>query len=328
MGSTSLAGALKEVQAISRGTKCSQFLFSLSLSPPELENVPIKTFEAAVEEIEKKIGLTGQPRAIVFHEKAGRRHAHCVWSRIDAGRMRAINLPHFKMKLNDIARELFVKNNWELPAGFKSKRDNDPLSYTQAEGQQAKRVKADPKILKALFKKCWEASDSRGAFEQALLEQGLYLAKGDRRGFVAVESRGEIYSISKWAGVKAKDVRARLGSSDDLPTVQQTLDKINSVDSDDIDGAKEKEADKYNAGLIALTRKRLGLAERHRQERARLSQDQKEVERLTLKTFATSRSTGVRAAWLKVTGQYKNTKKKLRGKLLFKKVNRLYSGKI
>jgi hypothetical protein len=26
--------------------------------------------------------LNGQPRVIVFHEKNGRRHAHCVWSRI------------------------------------------------------------------------------------------------------------------------------------------------------------------------------------------------------------------------------------------------------
>lgn len=30
-------GALKEAQAISKGTKCHQFLFSLSLSPPDKE---------------------------------------------------------------------------------------------------------------------------------------------------------------------------------------------------------------------------------------------------------------------------------------------------
>jgi len=79
--------AFKEAYAISRGTKCRQFLFSLSLSPPERESVPISVFEQAIIDIEKKIGLAGQPRVIVFHEKEGRRHAHCVWSRIDIDKM-------------------------------------------------------------------------------------------------------------------------------------------------------------------------------------------------------------------------------------------------
>ena len=64
-----LAGAFKEVHAISKGTRCKQFLFSLSLNPPEMENVPVEVFENAIARIEAKMGLTGQPRAIVFHEK-------------------------------------------------------------------------------------------------------------------------------------------------------------------------------------------------------------------------------------------------------------------
>lgn len=68
--SDDLAGAFKESQAISLGTKCSQFLFSLSLNPPELENVSVSVFEKAIEAIEKKLGLTDQPRAIVFHESS------------------------------------------------------------------------------------------------------------------------------------------------------------------------------------------------------------------------------------------------------------------
>jgi len=104
-----LHGVFKEAHAISRGTRCRQFLFSLSLSPPERESVPVEVFEGAIKAVEDKIGLSGQPRAIVFHEKEGRRHAHCVWSRIDAGSMKAINLPHFKWKLQDIPSALFGK---------------------------------------------------------------------------------------------------------------------------------------------------------------------------------------------------------------------------
>ncbi|MEM8579694.1 MAG: hypothetical protein AAGF50_00665 [Pseudomonadota bacterium] len=82
-----LHGAFKEVDAISRGTRCKNFLFSLSLSPPQQESVPAEVFEAAIEQIEQRLGLRGQPRAIVFHKKEGRRHAHAVWSRIDATEM-------------------------------------------------------------------------------------------------------------------------------------------------------------------------------------------------------------------------------------------------
>lgn len=38
-----IMGALREAEAVSRGTKCRQFLYSLSLSPPETERVPKPT---------------------------------------------------------------------------------------------------------------------------------------------------------------------------------------------------------------------------------------------------------------------------------------------
>lgn len=73
-----LHGALKEAYAVSKGTRCRQFLFSLSLNPPQTANVSEKDFRNAIRAVEQQLGLTGQPRAIVFHEKEGRRHAHCV----------------------------------------------------------------------------------------------------------------------------------------------------------------------------------------------------------------------------------------------------------
>lgn len=82
--SDNLEGAFCEAYAVSRGTRAKQFLFSLSLNPPRDERVSVDVFESAVDAVEKKLGLDGQPRAIVFHEKDGRRHAHAVWSRIDA----------------------------------------------------------------------------------------------------------------------------------------------------------------------------------------------------------------------------------------------------
>ncbi len=79
--------------------------------------MPVDVFEQAISDIEIKIDLVGQPRVIVFHEKEGRRHAHCVWSRIDVEKMKAINLPHFKLKLRDISRQLYLEHGCLLKSG-------------------------------------------------------------------------------------------------------------------------------------------------------------------------------------------------------------------
>jgi hypothetical protein len=98
--SETLHDALLEAEAMAKGTQCKQYLFSVSLSPPAHENVRVEVFEQAVNAIEERLGLKGQPRAIVFHEKEGRRHAHAVWSRIlqdQTERSRQAVLPRQRM---------------------------------------------------------------------------------------------------------------------------------------------------------------------------------------------------------------------------------------
>jgi len=150
-------GALNEAYALSKGTKCKQFMYSLSLSPPQNEDVPIAVFEDTLKRVEKKLGLEGQPRVVVFHEKHGRRHAHCVWSRINTDEMKAINISHPKLKLNTIAKSLYLEHGWQMPDGFKDKAQKNPLNYTRAEWQQATRTGQNPKVIKATLQECWAA---------------------------------------------------------------------------------------------------------------------------------------------------------------------------
>ena len=110
-------GALNEAYALSKGTKCKQFMYSLSLNPPQDEKVDIETFEKTLERVEQKLGLQGQPRVVVFHEKEGRRHAHCVWSRINTDEMKAVNISHPKLKLNDLSKSLYFEHGWRVPSG-------------------------------------------------------------------------------------------------------------------------------------------------------------------------------------------------------------------
>lgn len=213
-----LHGALQESYAVSRATRCKQHLYSLSLNPPKDAQFDDVEFVETVDRIETALGLTDQPRAIVFHEKNGRRHAHAVWSRIDIEQGRAIHLPFTKNKLQDISRDIYIERGWQMPRGFVDRDFVDPRNFTLAEWQQAKRAEKDPKKLKGFFQDSWAISDCGTSFSHALETRGFYLARGDRRGFIAVDHTGEAFSLSRWIGVKPKNLKARLGAPDNLPS--------------------------------------------------------------------------------------------------------------
>lgn len=244
-----LYSAFNEIKTLSSSTRCKKFMFSVSLNPPQNETAPVEYFEHAIQRIEEKLNLQGQPRVVVFHEKEGRRHAHCVWSRIDYKEMKAINLPHYKQKLNEIAKELYLKYEWELPKGFIDRQYSNPLNFTLAEWQQAKRAGEDTRLLKALFRQSWDRSDNKQAFANALQEYGFTLARGDRRGYVAVDYKGEVYSLSRWTGVKTRALNNRLGSNEDLPSVQDAKDdtakKMTNVLQGYIDDIRQKRNKKF-----------------------------------------------------------------------------------
>ncbi len=216
-----LTGALREAQAISKATRCRQFLFSLSLNPPQDQVAGEQDFIDAADRAEQALGLMYQPRAIVIHEKEGRRHAHVVWSRIDASCMKAINLPHFKRRLTGLSRDLFLDHGWVLPKGLQTHGGKNPLNFTLAEWQQAKRQDMDPREIKQVFQEAWAASDNLKALSNALAERGYFIAKGDRRGFVALDIHGHVHALSRWSGARTKDVTAKLGSPDHLPSVAE-----------------------------------------------------------------------------------------------------------
>lgn len=225
----SLHTALQESYAVSRATKCSKHMYSLSFNPPKGKEVSTEAFEDAIDRAEKRLGLMGQPRVIVFHEKSGRdgklrKHAHAVWCRIDAENGKAIHIPYDHTKLFAFSRELFLENGWELPKGYENRADRDPLNYTHAQHQQAKRAGKQADKIKQVFQDAWARSDTRDTFATALKEHGYILARGDRRGFVAVDSRGEVYAVARYVGIKTQDVRDRLGELDGLPNVQQAQD--------------------------------------------------------------------------------------------------------
>jgi hypothetical protein len=141
--------------------------------------------------------------------------------------MKAIPIPHDHPKLRTLSRELFLEHGWTMPRGLVDSKERDPRNFTLAEWQQAKRVGKDPRAIKTAIQDAWAISDSKAAFVHALEERGYTLARGDRRGYVAVDIHGEVYAIARQIkGIKTKQVRERLGDEKALPSVEQAQHNI------------------------------------------------------------------------------------------------------
>jgi len=307
--SENLRGALNEAYAVSRGTKCKQFLFSLSLNPPPQENVKTEVFEAAIERIEEKLGLSGQPRAIVFHEKEGpsgiRRHAHAVWSRIDSDEMKAVQLSFTKKKLRDVSRELYIEHGWKMPRGFVNSQERNPKNFTLAEWQQAKRAGKDPRAIKTDFQDAWAISDSKAAFTHAMQERGYKIARGDRRGFVAVDIHGEVYSIPKQANVKTRQVRQRLGDEKALPNVADAKDQIAQEMLPKLDDFQKYLEAQNQQRRSEFDRIRKTLVQRQRIERQSLNERQATRQAAENKHRQARFRAGLGGLWDRLRGEHK-----------------------
>ena len=283
-----LRGALLEMEAISNGTKCKQPFFHVIFNPPESANLTREQFAEAFDKLEADMGFADHSRAVVFHEKNGREHAHVVYSRIhesltyDHGEklgqeretpvLKAKQLSHFKLDLQRISRGLHQDLGLELPAGLKNPRDSDPLNFDRATWQQAKRIDEDPRDLKKIIGDAFQFSDSAQAFNNALEEQAMQLARGDRRGFVIVHHSGEVLPLTRYLGVKQKDARARLGQPEHVQTVDQARSILSDKMTAEADRKLSDQKKKHAAERKPMAEAVKKLRAEHREQREELKQ--------------------------------------------------------
>lgn len=237
VAANTLDGALREMDALGAALKTNRTLYHASINVPAHERLTDAQREQAIDRLEKALGLTGQPRVVVEHEKQGRAgddrvHYHVVWSRTDLEHMRAIRCDHNFRTHELVARELErefgharvqgVHIEREGPDGERVKRPDRTPSH--AEHQQAQRSGIDPRQMKAEISEIWRSTDSGKAFANALEQHGYALARGDRRDFVIIDRDGGVHSLARRIeGAVAKDVRARMRDidRDQVPNVTQ-----------------------------------------------------------------------------------------------------------
>jgi len=223
-----LYGAFSEFESVARGTKAKEYLYSLSINP----RAPLtrEQYFEAIQEIEHGLGLTDQPRAVVFHIKDGREHCHVVWSRIDVETMRAIHLSYDHSRLMDLSCKLARKFGLELTNGqkdweAKQRAEKASLEPNLAENAQEQATGISAEERQSEITALYNQSDSAEAFRSALEAAGYIVAAGDRRGLVIVDEFTNVHSLTRYIkGHKAKDKKAKLA-----PLLQAPLPSVDAA---------------------------------------------------------------------------------------------------
>jgi hypothetical protein len=236
-----LSGAFAEWSAQARATKMKKkFYYSLSLNPDQAQGrLTREQYFDMIARTERALGLEGQPRAVVFHEKRDgkgvpREHCHVVWSRVDMRqeKIKSIQIAHDKLKIRTVTQEFCRDHGLQLPERMKpgrskgSRVDRFNDSANLAEKQQQERTGISIPERKADIATCWRETGNGAAFVAALEGKGYFLACGDSRDYVVLDLHGEVHSLSRQLkGVaRPKEMRNRLLShpADKLPDVVTT----------------------------------------------------------------------------------------------------------
>ena len=225
-----LSGAFAEWQADAKATNCRKYLYSLSLNPDQSQGkLTREQYLDFIDRAEKRLGLENQPRAVVFHVKYGREHAHVAWSRIDTEKMRAVQMSNDHQKLRKVTQEFARDHGIELPDGLKKNKGGERYEdrkdqATLREKQQEERSGFSKPDRVRSITDAWNTTRSGEDFIRALAAKDYYLARGDRRGYVVIDLAGEIHSLSRQIkGTRGKDINARLAGTqpDKLPTAEK-----------------------------------------------------------------------------------------------------------
>jgi len=200
-------------------TRCRKYLYSMSINPdPDQKALSRDQYHDYIARTEEKLGLTDQPRAIVFHQKYGREHCHVVWSRIDREQEKAVQLSFDKEKLMQVTRDFAIEHGIELPDGYqrdgkgkgdeaKGKKSTEQISLYEQSQETSTGISKEKH--KEQVTEAWELSDCPKAFVHALAEQGYVLATG-KRPYVVVDIYGNMNSLPKLIddkNIKTNDLR-------------------------------------------------------------------------------------------------------------------------
>jgi hypothetical protein len=313
-----LRDALLEMEAVAAGTRSTKPFYHASINTRADERLTDEQRGRAIDRLEVELGLTGQARVVVVHEKEGREHCHIVWSRIDLDRMAAISDSHNYRKHEIVARELERVFGHERVQGAHVERDGKPRperTPSHAEMLQADRTGLSPKEVKEQITQLWRQTNNGQEFAVALWQAGYVLARGDRRDYVVIDPKGGTHSLARRVGgARVKDIRERLSDLDSarLPNIADAKEVQRKRQARDAELDPEKQKSKDSGQDLDWTN-RGGMVEQQRSaidwvkeaaehKQARVEQSEGKRERSERRAEATEEITKRRQALMRRFG--------------------------
>lgn len=232
-----LHGAFAEWEAQAHTlTRCTNYLYSLSINPDQRQGrLTREQYLEYIDRTEQRLGLSGQPRAVVFHVKKDRQgtpreHCHVIWSRIDVERGKARHVAFDHEKLMTVTREFARDYGLKLPDGYHRDKGADRPKKSRQMSLYDKRQEdlggLSLEQRKAQVTAAWARRDTPRAFVRSLEDMGYILSTGNR-DYILVDRHGHMNSLPKLVDdkkVRTKEVRAFIEKDfpkDSLPSVDE-----------------------------------------------------------------------------------------------------------
>lgn len=135
------------------------------------------------------------------------------------------------------------------------------------------------------------------------------LARGDRRGYAAVDCRGEVYAIAKYVGIRTEQVQERLGDPNALPSVDEAKAAMASRMSDMFNRHVTAVEGRQAAAMAKLRAVLQKTVERQRHEQHELisKQEQRWARETAKRTQRLSR--GLRSIWDRLIGKHQKIRR-------------------
>ena len=201
-------------------TKSRQGIYHMTINPPIEASLAMRDEDwlLAADIAMEEIGFSGQRRAIVMHEKAGRRHIHVAIERYDHEQSKMKPIDHNYFKQLKAAAKLEKAFNYKPTSRRNPDRD---------------RVTKDLTDL-------WKNSASGLTFLKNARKQGYVISAGyDRIPFMVVNEKGRSFNLVRHLeGIKIPEVSERLKEIV-LPSEREAIAFIRTQES--ITGQKARQ---------------------------------------------------------------------------------------
>ncbi|MDO6430917.1 relaxase/mobilization nuclease domain-containing protein [Flavitalea sp. BT771] len=189
---------------LSGRTKKGLYQVVVNPAPTESYCMTDQDWIRAAEILEAETGFTGQPRAIVLHEKENRIHAHIVFQRYSFERGKMIT-NRFSRFAQNRARQTMEKEFGHL---------------------RTSQFNLDRPALRKTLAFLWQEARSGEEFISLASKNGLTIAQGDDRPFAVITPGGIAFDlVRETKGVKTKQFREKFKGIR-LPTKKTVLRNI------------------------------------------------------------------------------------------------------